>query len=465
MLGMYAIILYFAWYTFASAVIMKDQWHYLTMLTEYYKNGFSPSILLLSHGDHLLLGYNVIFFLNGIWGGLNTRLELFIGLLILGASAMALFSLFAASLDKNQTLSSKLIKFIPLLLILFSFHQTESSAFRHSASFTYSLLSVVAFSSQFLMFLFLRAFDGLLSGPRASMAGLVAMTGILLLLYLGFSGGGYVLHFGAAVICLLYGGLICRKNGRQLLPVSLALLFAGAAAWFAYSRLSVDNARFPFDPTYVFAHPGQSFAFVLTLLANSFFDVIWLANHGYPPLVTQAIGFLILALYGVAFFIFYKKKLWEKTIAPLYLMVLLGGAASALLIARLPVTGIGNAMAVRYITLLQFGLLGLVWILILWFECLTGSRKKLAWLLLIGFTTFPYVFHLCHAASVAQQLRNLRIEYANQVLNGELQHPSFYRHPTRHSAMGLRTLQEHKLNVFADPYYYRALKGQNETGG
>src|SRR5437870_4493790 len=97
---MYGAVIFYSWYTQASTVISRDQWHYVTILTRYYDTGFDPSILLLRHGEHMELAYNTWFFMNGTLFGLNTRLELFIGLVFLAGFVWILHKAFEASLDK-----------------------------------------------------------------------------------------------------------------------------------------------------------------------------------------------------------------------------------------------------------------------------------------------------------------------------------------------------------------------------
>src|SRR3989338_5637036 len=102
MLMMYAAVIYFAWYTGASTVIKRDQWHYLMMLTKYFETGFDFHLLTLMHGSNFQLGYNAWFVLNGVWFGLNTQLELFLGLFFLGGFLVLLFREFDASLKHNS---------------------------------------------------------------------------------------------------------------------------------------------------------------------------------------------------------------------------------------------------------------------------------------------------------------------------------------------------------------------------
>jgi hypothetical protein len=256
----------------------------------------------------------------------------------------------------------------------------------------------------------------------------------------------------------VYYAFVIRKNKRQLAKVFVALLLVGAVTWFVSFFLSPEYSRNRVHPNYPIEHLDQSVRYILTLLANSLFDVAQLVRRGYSRLVFYCAGLVILLLYLTAFILFHKRKMWEKTIVPLYLMVYFWGVVLALLVARMPELGIRSAAAPRYASILQLGFLGVIWIFILWFRELSGWRKKTAWFLLIVFTAIPYFYHLGKAERTAAYNRNVHIKFANYVLNGDLDHPLLCRDPANRGKAGLQTLKEHKLNVFSDPDYYRKLQ-------
>ena len=441
MLMMYFAVLFFSWYTGASAVIKKDQWHYLSMLTEYFDTGFDSHLLTLRHGEHLQLAYNTWFFLNGILFGLNTQLELFIGLLFLGGFLVILYKEFDTSLKPNSTLFQRQLMFVPILMIGLSFHQL--------VSFTYSLLSFGAFASELLMIVFISLLSKFLTDRNAANLLIPIMMLVFLCLGVGFAGGGWAIYFGAAIVTVCSWIITHRPPKQKILILGGGLLtMAVVTLWVntvdAGRSLNTDSGL-----TYIFQHLDKVASFMLLLLANSILDINWFYKMDLVNWV-YVTGAIVAGLYVMGIYLFYKTRMWEKTYAPFYLISYFWITSLALLLYRFPIFGITGAAFPRYATTLQIGLLGVLWVMIYWIRTLPRHKAGAMWVVVGLIAGVPYILNLWLAIQQAPYIRQAETNAINMVLNEQFDMRSAICPAEKLCRQGVVTLKEHRLNIYRD---------------
>jgi len=436
---MYGAVFYFSWYTKGSIVLMKDQWHYLTMVTGYYQNGFDFHLITLRHGEHLQLAYNAWFLLNGILFGLNTRMELFIGLFFLGGFLWILYLKFNASLDQSSPALERQVMFLPMLLIALSFNQ--------QAIFNYSLLSFCSFGETLFMMFFISELNEYFSSQNPKNKNLMFIGLSFVLLGLGFAGGGWVIYLIVALLTMGFWIIVNRPFKRHIIKLVVLMIFLCAFSIWVNSFGGGQPVNSISQLIYVFHNIDQAVLYILILLANSVINVNWFEAKGLMNLV-YGIGVGVGGVYLFSAFLFIKTKMWEKTYIPLYLMLFFWLVAIALLMNRFQNFGIGNAASPRYVTTLQIGLLGCLWVVIYWVNLLPKSKGDAMWLAIWMMVGIPYVFHLSVAIHLSPFYRNFYINASKTVLNERFSERGVVCPNELFCKEGVITLKEHKLNVF-----------------
>lgn len=439
MLLMYASVLYFAWYTEASSVLKRDQWHHLTMLTQYFDTGFDIDMLRLAHGEHMQLAYNAWFLLNGVLFGLNTQLELFLGLFFLGVAILVLFREFEKSLRDNSTPIQRQAMFLPLLMIALSFHQI--------ISFTYSLLSFVAFAGLLLMLFFASLLNKFLTERQPAKSVIPAMMIVFLMLGAGVAGGGWAIYLGAAIVTVCIWIVMHRPPKEKVFILSAGLLVLVAVSLGINSIAVGKSLATGAGIAYVFQHADQAAQFLLILTANSMVEINW-----FPAMDrfvgVYVIGAAIVGTHLTAIYLFFKTRMWEKTYVPLYLIAYFWLICIALLLYRFPTFGLAGAAYPRYATSLQIGLLGVLWVIIYWVRSLPRIKANAAWLFVGLVSAIPYILHLSSAIISAPYVRRAELNGVKLVLEERFEGRSEVCPHKRLCRNGVIALKDHQLNVF-----------------
>ncbi|MFZ5907489.1 MAG: hypothetical protein ACOYVJ_08810 [Nitrospirota bacterium] len=444
MLLLYASVPLYAWYTQASTIVSRDQWHHLTMLTRYFNGDFKPSLLLLSHGEHAQLAYNLWFFLNGIFLGLNTRLELFLGLIFLGVFLLVLYKEFSLSLNDVNSKIQRQILFFPILLIALSFNQ--------QVSFNYSLLSFVGFGNALLRMIFLSLLNQYLIQEQTSVFVLPVMAFVFLVLGIGFAGGGWVINLGAAFLIFFAWVIVHRPDKRRIFSLGAVLFCLAGLSYYVYSLCSPRGsvASSADGVSHIVQNMDQAGIYVLLLLANSILDINALGKSNLMGIAYTA-GVMLLIAYLLAVFAFFKTKMWEKTYIPLFMIFYLWLIILALLVHRFPGFGVANAASPRYATALQIGLLGVIWIFIFSMRNMESgvfNFNKIGWRILLLTTFLLYGLHFKSAVKAAPVFRNFHEKAKQIVLQEKFENRSVVCPNVNLCRQGIVTLKEHQLNVY-----------------
>lgn len=447
LLFMYGAILWVYWYTQSSSVVTADLWRFIPIVESYYQSGFTFSSLLFKHGEHLLLGYNLWFLINSLFFDLNTRLELFIGLVFLAGIIPVLFRAFNLSIHEDVPIAQRRLAFLLLAAIVFSFHQMHS--------FTYSLLAFVAFGEMLLMLVFLLVFDQVLINDQKNIpASWVVLAGIFYLLGAGVAGGGWVCYIAAAIPVVFAWCITRHIEAKKVVRVCVGLLAISIPVSLTFMIVpehSVSGSTWTaFD--YLLRHGGEAFQYVATLLANSVVDVNTVENIGFGKLIIP-IGMLVLMAHVAVVYLFFRFGIWKKTYFPLYLIMLFWTFALALLLFRLPMFGVANAAAPRYATTLQTGTIGVVWIFIVVF---LNVKHRFQWTgvsaLTLGVASL-YLFHLNIAVHAAPYYQKVAMNFVGIVRNEQFEKFSVACPHENICKEGVRVLKEHKLNIFKELTY------------
>lgn len=435
-----AIFLYF-FYTGASPAIQQDLWRYLPIVSQYYDNGFSLSILLVKHGEHLMLAYNAWFLLNSLLFGLSTRLELFIGLCFLGGFIILLYKPFVSSFEANVSLPQRRMAFLVLLGIALSFHQLHS--------FSYSLLAFAAFGEALFMMAFLIALDQALVNGRDDWSNWFAMSIFFFLLGAGFAGGGWVVYLFSSLVILFSWWATRPAQKKRAARIAIGLL-AMAVPVYLVNLLVPGHSRSGspgLSALYVIQHPGDAGLYLITLLANGVVDVNMLEKSGHFGFI-YCIGIGLGLAYIYATYLFFKAKVWEKTFIPIYLMVFFWFVALVLLLFRFPVFGVDNAASPRYVTTLQIGILGIVWIFIVARKKSKLLATRVGILILSIGISMHYLFYLKSAANAAPYIQQYASNSIAVVKNEQFDTWSTTCPHQNVCKDGIVVLKDHSLNVF-----------------
>lgn len=442
MLLMYAAVLFFAWYTGASSTIRQDQWHHLTMLAQYFDTGFSADLLMLRHDAHLQLVYNAWYFLNGVLFGLNTRLELFIGLLFLGGFLLVLHKEFSASIEHLASPLQRQMMFVLMLMVALSFHQYKS--------YTYSLLSFVAFAGALLMILYVSLLSRFMTERNSSLTAIALMMSIFLLLGGGIAGGGWVIYLGVTIMTAISWLVTHRPPKKQVAMLSAGLsTVVPLLLWMNSSGggVPIDTGN---GAEFVLQNLDQAGVFMLLLFANSVIDINTFVRLGLLHWAYVA-GVVLAVAHIAGIYLFYRTRMWEKTYIPFFLMMIFWVFALALLLYRFPGLGaVKVAAAPRYVTTLQIGLLGVLWVLIYWINTLPRRGAKIMWPIVGLAVAVPYFVHMWGMINFSSVMRDYEKKAAEIIIQEKFEKKTQICPDLPYCPEGVQTLKKHKLNLYKD---------------
>jgi len=254
---------------------------------------------------------------------------------------------------------------------------------------------------------------------------------------------------GATFVTLLCWMITRKPNRSKTLILGLTLFVLGGLSLWINSlggRLAT-NSYSPF--AFILQHLNQSVSYVIRLFANSILDVNTLENMNLTSVV-YAVGVAVAAIHSLAIYLFFKTRMWEKTYIPFYMITFVWLVTLPLLLYRLPVFGVVNAGSRRYVTTLQIGLLGVLWVFFFALGRIAqyNTSAKMGLRVLEATAAALYILHFWIAVAGANYVRNFERNLVRIVRVENFVTPSVACPHEDLCRKGVVTLKEHHLNIY-----------------
>ena len=347
----------YAWLE-VTTVVSRDQWRFLPMVQDWYEGHFHWASLWLSHSQHRIPVYKLLFLLNAVLLQLDMRFEVMLGAALLGLAVMLLVKRFLEDVPANVPMQQRLLAAAAFTWLGLSLNQWDSliyglgalNGFGHLAAFTVFWLWLDATLRQ--------------GASGQTGAGLVALLAFILLCCAGGHGPAFLAAMFAVVAVAWYRSRPdeIKNSSRLLAALALAALAAELVYWFAGPLAPVKGGA---TLSQALAAPWRVPEYLLMSLASSALPVAGMEHHGWPRSLSLLLGAVIALVYVWAIAVFTRRRLWSVTYVPAFLMTYSLLVMASVFLVRFG-EGLDTAAAPRYVLDNQLGLLGCFWTLVLW---------------------------------------------------------------------------------------------------
>jgi hypothetical protein len=338
--------------------VSRDQWRFLPMVDHYLSGNMDWHELWESHTAHVKPGYKLLFLWNARWLGLDTRLEVMAGIVLLGVSVWLLLKAMDCGRGRGEPMPA--FALFTAGVVLMSFNQW--------ASYVYGLLALGGFGGLLLQSLLFLGFSRLLNGSLDLREGLLLVL-VLLLGVFGFFGARGPAVLGACLTAVLAAWAVAPEARARLRRWALPFLVLGAATLAAYAGLlnihSGERIDLRQDLAAVLSDPVGAFAYVSGILAQSMINLREAGGYapsGVTTMLLCAFGYLLL---GGCLWRYFRAQHWRSSWVPLMLIAYSALFALEVLLGRFGSdNGRLHGTAVpRYVFDAHLWLVGCVWIL------------------------------------------------------------------------------------------------------
>lgn len=347
----------YAW-TSATLVISRDQWRLLPMLQDWSEGRFQAVSLWLTHSQHRIPAYKLLFLLDGLVLKLDMRVEILLGCALLSLAILFLVKRFldtAAVTGREAWLGAAALALLGLSL-------------NQGASIVYGLGALNGFGRVAAFLCFWLCLDACLRKGASARAilGLGALLVFVLLAWAGGHGPAYLLATFLTVLIASWRGPRSEREERRLLGgLAIAAVGAEAVYWLAGPLPAVHGSTG--SVLHFTLHvPLRVVEYGLLALSSSAMPIEGMEHHGWPRILSLLTGAGIGALYLAALLAFFHGQLWKKSWLPGFLMSYSLLLVASIFAARIGSEGMASATAPRYVLDTQLGLLGCFWSLFLW---------------------------------------------------------------------------------------------------
>ena len=436
----------YAWLS-ANLVITRDQWFLLPMLQDYFAGHFHPISLWLTHSQHRIPAYKLLFLLDAVFLKLDMRVEVLLGTAALALAVLLLLRRFRDTSSAGTAPQHLFLGLGSIALLGFSLNQW--------ASLVYGLGALNGFGRVASFICFWLAIDSALrkgATPRVTLA----LCGLLLFVLFGWAGGHGPAYIAATLVPVLTAikldGDPGRRTGKLMGWIVLTALAAEAVYWLAGPLAQIHGSAGDLLRATIRA-PRQAAEYAFMAFGSSAMPIEGMENHGFPHVLSLLCGVLIAAAYAAAIACFIRARLWRRSYLPGFLMGYSLFVIASMFLARFVKEGLENATAPRYVLDTQLGLIGCYWTLFLW----RSGKPPTASSQLERVTTIPVMFGavLLLQASIAGMIwqhnayqRELFRQAVEQVRAEDFGQPNWVCPDAALCRSGTEFLKRQRLNIF-----------------
>jgi hypothetical protein len=261
------------------------------MVEDWFEGRFALISLWLTHSQHRIPAYKVLFLLDARFFGLNMRLEVMLGTALLALAVFHMLKRFMDAAPEGIPMRRLLLGSALIALLGFSLNQWASLIYGLGALNGFGR---IAFFVEFWLLL------DICLRREASVFAIIGVCTLLVFTLIAWAGGHGRAYLLASLTTIALVILQTGWGQRQLRWLAISLLVSGVAAecvyWLVGPIPAAQGALSGFLQA-VATHPGRAVEYVLMALCNSAIPVAGMEHHGWPHALTLIIGAGIAMIY------------------------------------------------------------------------------------------------------------------------------------------------------------------------
>ncbi len=339
-------------------VPIMDYWRDINELTEkVFRGEFSFNDMWTSLAGHRG-GFAYLFIaLNIRYLGMNTLIGIYLGLFVNIITSILLYIYYKKKvlcLEKNEKLKKILFLLVPIAL--FSFNQWE--IYTLAFSFSFALRRLLYFITFLIIEKIILKYDSI----KKYMFEIL----IYLLVIMLFMSGGYLPAFiGSILFCFIINTVLnfkqSKKISKQYLIITCVMILGLIIYMKDLAGISENGQSIMNLVKGIFN--GSLFKGIFIMLGSSVIDSLSGDKFGTIRVFVSS-GFIVFLIYLLSLWIYFSKKMWERTYIPLFLMAYTGINIIVIYYARSGIHGIEYLSSSRYSCETILGVIGVMHILI-----------------------------------------------------------------------------------------------------
>ena len=347
-------------------VPVMDYWRYIYQFGDkIFQEGVTLKDLWVPQAGatHRPMGVPIFLFLMNVkYFGLNTQIEIVGGVIALAVNTLFLLWVFLKKMKWEHGLEK--CGFILLMLCVFNINQWEIMTLEFSMGFAIRAL---------LLLISLYLFDHLQKEQVKWYQPLLVAVWMFIVACLSGSYGPAVV---GAMCFVAFVQLFVNKTHKLKNAIRNFVMIFGFCIGTIFFMTGIGGgvSSGAGGKLADMIADGRFLKAIFYMLGSSVLHVeSSYVKENIEILTTVGIGLFI--LYLLAIFLFFKRRLFEKTYLPIMLMAYAACSILAIAFGRIPMYGVKGVIASRYVCETTLGLVGLVWIL--WYEiCYQFKNRK-----------------------------------------------------------------------------------------
>lgn len=355
--------------------VRSDAWFFVSeFLMPWYEGqfGFTDIYTVRGSGDHVQPIHRTLLFINAILFDLNFRIEAIFGVLFLIASCLIL-------VRHILQITSHLQKDKSLYLLLFSFSMIVLG-FNTTVIYNWSLVTLGYMTVFINITLFILMSKLITNNDQTCHRSLILVSVVTALsLFVGDDIGILVGTLSVIVLGVVYAfGRKVHILKLAIIISSLVLLYTEIKAGIL-TNLSSNSSKNHLASAINFYFSDLSLLLeaIKVPLADSLLHISYLKKiFVEPEIASSLLGYMMICVHLVAWYIFIKYQLYRVTYVPVFLMLYSYALIAGILLYRVPDFGIGYLHSPRYIRAYQIGLWGMLMCYILYFMNMTAVGRE-----------------------------------------------------------------------------------------
>ena len=442
----FALLLIYVWTT-ATDMVIRDDIYVIKggPIENYLKGNLTFADLWRPSDGQRFLGFNLLMLADAKWFSLSRRAFALLIPFFTLAAVLLIYRDYRRSLQPERSSEFINATFIILALIIFNIIQWESLIFGYALSYQSSLPFFIA--SFYGLELFL---------SRGGLKYFLLAFSSNALAILVFSGKLYITYPPALALSFLCCTLTHSGSTKNFWSRSVIIgLFLAFIAFIYMYKLNQNDyvTAQVFYAEEILNNPIRAVQFLLASFGASVIgvDVFFSCNYfSFHSMVL--LGLVMVFLYMIAVFLFFRSRMFEKTYLPFFLMMLTCVYLFFMLFRRFGL-GVDYGMASRFTYVSILGIAAMAWIFI---YVLTRSVKPNLWLRGIMYSGFTIIFTgLIITTMIVWHVQPDRKAYLAKLRDitmrvdtatpEELSKIGLFPEQVRET---LQLLREHKLNVY-----------------
>jgi len=358
----FALIFLYVWTTATDLVFRDDMYMIKGGFIESYLRGTLTFADLWRPSDSTrILGGALLHIATIKWFSMNSWLLALLAPFLMLFSALLIYRDYRKSLTPENSPEFVSATFLLLTFMIFNISQWENVLFANGIG--------VIFPVPFIMASFISLELFLSKGSFKYFLLTLILTPLALLVFGGKLCFVFVPTLGITFLCYLWTRrpLLAKSFRHRALWTGFLLILIAFIYIYRidYNDYVQKSPHFAGSILTVLSHPSEALQFLLAAFGAGVVgvDVFFISDYfSFSAIVF--IGLLIVMLYAVALFLYFKSRMYEKTYLPFFLITQTFFFLIFMTVGRFGLGNIDYGMSSRYTSISLYGLVAMVWIFI-----------------------------------------------------------------------------------------------------